>query len=312
MAIQEVANQIQKGDMGASIRNEIELMTSQLSFLNQAPPRLKSAETQLHFGNEVAFPEMGHDPNTIFERQIDQSNLLPVWFLEQGALKQRSVSRAVLTKPHDVNGKTFLPGTGWATGFMVSRDLLLTNNHVVPNLEVAGKLRFQFNFQLGADGSEQPTESFVPMIDGIFRTNQDLDYTLIQLERGAPSVNVPSGTAGERWGFIPLNEKPIFREDQRFNIIQHPAGRRKEIAVQNNQVSKLFENAVLYKTDTEPGSSGSPVFDNLWQIVALHHSGGQKDSKGNFINNAGIRIDKIVKDLQVHFAGQSVLTELDI
>ncbi len=107
-------------------------------------------------------------------------------------------------------------------------------------------------------------------------------------------------------------KKPIFREDQRFNIIQHPAGRRKEIAVQNNQVSKLFENAVLYKTDTEPGSSGSPVFDNLWQIVALHHSGGQKDSKGNFINNAGIRIDKIVKDLQVHFAGQSVLTELDI
>ncbi len=62
MAIQEVANQIQKGDMGASIRNEIELMTSQLSFLNQAPPRLKSAETQLHFGNEVRLSRNGARP----------------------------------------------------------------------------------------------------------------------------------------------------------------------------------------------------------------------------------------------------------
>ena len=30
---------------------------------------------------------------------------------------------------------------------------------------------------------------------------------------------------------------------------------------------------VRYRTNTEPGSSGSPCFDQNWSLVALHHSG---------------------------------------
>jgi V8-like Glu-specific endopeptidase len=30
---------------------------------------------------------------------------------------------------------------------------------------------------------------------------------------------------------------------------------------------------VTYKTNTQEGSSGSPCFDEDWQLVALHHSG---------------------------------------
>jgi hypothetical protein len=37
--------------------------------------------------------------------------------------------------------------------------------------------------------------------------------------------------------------------------------------IRNEQSSYLY-----YEADTEPGSSGSPVFNRQWEVVALHHS----------------------------------------
>ena len=311
-AIHRIATSIQNGELQASTRKEIELVMSQLNVLENAPPHLKRSEFRSPYGEEIEIPNPAAHPNAVLERIIDESDLLPVWFLEQGVKMQRSVARVVLTKPHTVDNTPFFPGTGWATGFMVSPNLLLTNHHVIPDIDFAKKLRFQFNFQLGSDGSEQPSDSFFPSTNGIFRTNVALDYTLIQLQQKESSTSGASIAAGERWGFIQLNEKPTFRKNQRFNIVQHPAGRRKEIALQNNRLLRLCENVVFYGTDTEPGSSGSPVFDNLWQIIAIHHAGGEQSTNGEFVNNAGIRIDKIVEDLRAHFAGEAVLAELGI
>ena len=102
--------------------------------------------------------------------------------------------------------------------------------------------------------------------------------------------------------------------------IQHPAGRPKEVALQDNRIVKVFAEVIRYETDTEPGSSGSPVFDNGWEIIALHHSGGDRapsDPSGNtWLNNEGIRIDAIVKDLLSQLAqlpgGDKVRNELGI
>jgi len=53
----------------------------------------------------------------------------------------------------------------------------------------------------------------------------------------------------------------------------------------------------------------------LWQIVALHHAGGDKDATGKWLNNEGIRIDAVINDLRDHFSSagrQDVLDELGI
>lgn len=307
-SIQDSARKI-SGIDATLVGNEIALLSERLEELSRRPPSLKTADFKHPVGKEVAFEEI-HGEQATFERIIDESDLLPVWFLEQGAQMQRSVARVVLTQPH----AGFPPGTGWATGFLVSPTLLLTNNHVIPDQAFSAKIRMQFNFQLGADGIEQPTESFFPVVDGAFHTNAALDYTLIRLRANPGGANGTVVNPGDNWGFVPMNPNPIFRDKQHLNIVQHPAGRRKEVALQNNEVDRLFENAVRYKADTEPGSSGSAVFNNLWQLIALHHAGGDFQN-GKWINNEGIRLDRISEDLRAHFEGTDqagVLTELGI
>jgi hypothetical protein len=292
---------------------EVELVASEIDASSQKPPEFKTKDFDIA-GAEEPFPPAGASTAEVFERIIDENDLLPVFFLEQGARTQRSVARVVLTKPHTVDGHTFPPGTGWATGFLVSPTLFLTNNHVIPDQAFAKKIRVQFNFQLGHDGLEQTTESFFPELGDVFHTNAGLDYTLIRLRPNQISGDggMTLANPGQHWGFIPLNPSPVYRSKQSFNIIQHPSGRRKEVALQNNVIQKLFENAVRYETDTEPGSSGSPVFDNLWQLVALHHAGGDLDPvTQKWLSNEGIRIDRIIADLRT-VASLEVQGELGI
>jgi len=122
--------------------------------------------------------------------------------------------------------------------------------------------------------------------------------------------------AGSKWGFIPLRDTIAYAPGQRLNVIQHPRGRRKEVALQSNTVTNIFTNHVRYSTDTEPGSSGSPVLNNSWDLVALHHAAGSQDGTGDWLDNQGVRVDKIVADLRSQLAGstagQAVLSELGI
>lgn len=271
-------------------------------------PHVSTVEFPFEVGQQIELPDDSEptlgDP---MERIIDEANFLPVSFLERGVEVQRAVARVVLTQPHVVPQGVFPAGTGWATGFMISPSLFLTNNHVIPNAAFAGKIRMQFNFQLSIDGLDLMTDSYFPDAADLFHTNAALDYSVIRMR---PNNGV---LPGDIWGFIPLTPVQFFRQRQHFNIIQHPQGRRKEIAIQDNMIEQLFTDVVRYRADTEPASSGSPVLDNLWMLVALHHAGGAQDSDGKWLNNQGIRSDRIVADLRDHFSQQpDVLTELGI
>jgi len=72
------------------------------------------------------------------------------------------------------------------------------------------------------------------------------------------------------------------------NIIQHPNGEPKQLAIRNNQVVDELELFLHYRTDTDPGSSGSPVFNDQWEVVALHHSGVPKrNEQGQVVTSDG-------------------------
>ena len=287
----------------------VDLVEQQLHDLETPRPSMATSESDVA-GELVDFPELNNDS---LERVIGRKNFLRVSFLEKALDVQRSVARIVLTEPFGSLG----PGDGFGTSFLVGTDLLITNNHVVPDKDFLKKIRVQFNFQKDSVGIDRPTQSFSPIDDPQevdFHTNAALDYTVIRLQ-SRPSASGPIA-AGDEWGTIRLNSSVRFFRDQRLNIIQHPQGRQKELVVQDNKIDRLFQNAVRYTADTEPGSSGSPVFDNHWRLVALHHSGGDRNANGQFINNEGIRIDRIVDDLRAHFGavdgGSAVTAALGI
>src|SRR5437868_724018 len=69
----------------------------------------------------------------LIERIIGQNNLMPVRFLEAGVVWSKAVGRVAI-KFED------LPEAGLGTGFMVSKSLFMTNNHVIPDKDFAKKL----------------------------------------------------------------------------------------------------------------------------------------------------------------------------
>ncbi|MEB3281251.1 MAG: family 10 glycosylhydrolase [Lyngbya sp.] len=88
-------------------------------------------------------------------------------------------------------------------------------------------------------------------------------------------------------------------------IIQHPQGKRKQVVVSSNRTIKLYKNYLYYEADIDFGSSGSPVFNQQWQLVALHNmaileredSGDSNDGETNVIAEQGVRICRIVEDI---------------
>jgi V8-like Glu-specific endopeptidase len=176
---------------------------------------------------------------------------------------------------------------GPGSGFLIAADLLLTNHHVLPTAETAAGTVAEFNYQAAWGGELEPVRRFT-CDPTFFHNDKALDYAIVRVN-GAP---------GELYGFVNLAQHADATVNDFVSIIQHPQGGPKKIAFTDNKVSAVFENLVQYSTDTEPGSSGSPVFNQDWQIVGLHHRGGGlagPDGKKYFTNEA-IQIGAVVRD----------------
>ena len=87
-------------------------------------------------------------------------------------------------------------------------------------------------------------------------------------------------------------------EEEFANVISHPAGRMKEISIQQNEVQWQDDMVVHYTSDTEPGSSGASVCNNTWQLIALHHASKPSNVEKFPVLNEGIKLSAIAADLE--------------
>lgn len=225
-----------------------------------------------------------HDGLAI-ERIIGQDDLFPISYLEAGLQAASPVCRIEI---RDRIGRVL----GHATGFLVSPSLLLTNNHVLENYETAQFSRAQFNYEVDLDLKERPMKTFRFTPERLFITDQKLDFTLVAIEDMSDD-----GAKVSDFGFLPLipqTGKGLVGEY--VSIIQHPSGAPKAVAIRENQIMDVFDDYVHYSTDTMPGSSGSPVYNDEWIVICLHHAGVPDPKNGaEFIANEGIRISSIIQ-----------------
>jgi endonuclease G, mitochondrial len=241
------------------------------------------------------------------ERIIGNSDLMGIQFLERGIAVGRFVGRINI---RNNGGQTI----GYGTGFMVSPRLMLTNNHVLEDIQNAKLSIIEFDYQLDRRGNRLPVASFLLQPEVFFMTDKALDYTLVAV--GEKSIE---NTPISHYGWNPLIEEAgKILISQPVNIIQHPRGEYKQFVFRENKLVDLLPQFAHYTADTEPGSSGSPVFSDLWEVIALHHAGvPKKDSNGNliakdgtiwrngmdpknldWIANEGIRISSLVADVK--------------
>ncbi len=215
-----------------------------------------------------------------------QSTLLPIAFLEMGLQRAKAVARM------DLGSR------GLGTGFLIADDLLLTNHHVLEDKAQARTAKAQFNYQQMLSGLDASYDEYYLDPDSLFETSLNDDWAVVKVK---PKQGV---LAGKKWSSLMLIEQDPKIDDFTI-IIQHPSGGPKQIALYHNVIAFVDPNKriVQYLTDTEPGSSGSPVFDTRWNLIAVHHSGGWLSEPGNdpkqkFYRNEGIHIHAIIEGLK--------------
>ena len=209
-------------------------------------------------------------------------------------------------------------GNRQGTGFLLTagdlgldpkEDLVvLTNFHVVNERGSGGGLQ--------PDAVEVIFEAVNPSIKYsvdsiIWGSDQDHhDATLLKLKQHVEGVEP----------MVFAKQLPILQDEPRVYIIGHAGGQELAFSFQDNEliahegppdgkpgiphVCRLH-----YRAPTEGGSSGSPVFNALWQIVALHHKGGKtgmpklNGEEGTYAANEGISIQSIREAIKTNPKG---------
>lgn len=223
------------------------------------------------------------------ERVVGKPDFLPAWFLQRGAELRRTVAqvRAVSAAGRVMSG----------TGFLVGPGLLLTNAHVLdwsdvkgPGLdEIAPRSFAVFDYEDLHTGVPGETFTFALQPEHVLLSSpwDEFDYALVAL---AP-LDARGRTRISDFGFNRLSSdlgkiavgEPVF-------IIQHPHGQPKQVVLSDNRLIRRddADPYLTYEADTDSGSSGAPVFNRQWEVVALHHAPQiARNAEGAILSKSG-------------------------
>jgi MinD-like ATPase involved in chromosome partitioning or flagellar assembly len=146
------------------------------------------------------------------------------------------------------------------------------------------------------DSVRVSSEGFGVVYEGVevLFSSPTLDFTLGRPLKGflpslesypiAPSVPVPDGR-------------------NRVYLIGYPRGHGLSFSMNDNLLLDHENPYIHYRAPTEAGSSGSPVFDEEWRLIGVHHRGGQNIPRlhgraGTYEANEAIWIGAILQALR--------------
>jgi endonuclease G, mitochondrial len=245
----------------------------------------------------------------IHEAVILRDDMVPFGFLRGGIIAAQAVAKLLVPRrengePKLVNGKPEIHiGTGW----VIAPGLIMTNCHVVnarnqgepPASEAdlqaqasAMSVLFDYDDEGAVGNTVAPIEliAWDPALD--YALIRVADTTRAALPRAAAAISdVRPGSA------------------MAVNIIQHPDGRPKRFGIRNNLLTAATPTEIRYFTDTLGGSSGSPVLNDRWEVVAVHRGtafvrGVKFQGRSIAYVNVGTQITAILQHLQKAHTGK--------
>ncbi|BAJ62818.1 trypsin-like peptidase domain-containing protein [Anaerolinea thermophila] len=214
------------------------------------------------------------------------------------------------------------------TGFLIAPDWVMTAYHVVQEIHQGliapqqVRVRFQHllpphqavpaageEFALAKDWLvdwSPPSPAELADTEDTLPTPQEMDYAILRLAEPAGLLPVSSALPSSPprgWMGLP-GIFPAVNEEDALIIVQHPLGAPLKFALDTQGILGWNANRtrLLYRTNTQAGSSGSPCFTLDWQLIALHQ---------RRLNNAnqGCSMESIVRLMQEH--GISLPENLD-
>lgn len=232
-----------------------------------------------------------------------------VSFLSNGAKCVSGVVK-ILVPRYEQGEKIYasgnIPFISSGTGWLISSNFLITNYHVIENRDeyndenildedlqkqvINSKVHFFFD-QEGLEGKLVDVSELI-----VFDKDPTKDFAVLKLSGSPKDIS-----------FLPVsNKKVILPEPNQtvqgrvikplaVNIIQHPGGGPKRVTLRNNLVYSAEYPLLHYYTDTLGGSSGSPVFDDSWQVIGLHRAAVFKQTEFN-----GKKLGYINQGVQIH------------
>lgn len=235
--------------------------------------------------------EAPEEAQRAFERQIGGKDTQPCWFLTKGAETRRRVGR--------IHVRDARRRVGWATGFLVAPNLMVTNQHVLDSLDTARFSRVEFDYEETFEGEILPSAIFDLAPSELFMSDPasgGLDYALVAVEsRARADSGRPDAELAEFGHHVLVREEGKLVKGELIHAIHHPEGQPRQVSLRENRLMAL-ENPALqgmwmhYETDTERGSSGAPLYNDQWEVVGIHHMGVEKrDQEGKILAIGGGR-----------------------
>lgn len=180
------------------------------------------------------------------------------------------------------------------TGFLISEDVFMTNEHCVGSASDAVGLTVAFNHVLGVPEADYDVYDCSEFIGN----NSTLDFALVRCQ----------GSPGAQLGFADLSEQS-FGVGEALYIIQQNCDYYTDRSCDHNKkfsegrITKV-DDEYTHNADTLGGSSGSPVFSKATnQVIAIHHAGLGNNGQGRGVENYAVPMDKIVRHIQANFPG---------
>lgn len=272
---------------------------------------LKAVERAARAGTQATAPMAGQAPGggplVIPQKVLFRNTLLPDSFVTLAAERAKSVAR--LSVPAYEGGQARLlpsgnPGGVYGTCWLIGSSHLVTNWHVITAradgepapadddlaLQVANT-RVEFDY-VRRDMQVQPLTGAK-----LVHRNPALDFVVLELPQPVARAPLPlATTAPQASEAVPMAA----------NIIQHPAGEPRQFGIRDNLVAVVQGTDLAYFTDTAGGSSGSPVCDDQWRVIALHKASSAQFGNFSFQGkstawvNVGTLVGAIVDDLKTN------------
>jgi hypothetical protein len=213
------------------------------------------------------------------EKVFGDDGIVSKSWLDRG----RGMARAV--------GRIELNGRGFGSGFVMDAGMLrrgwtgqvlITNNHVVSRTDA----------EAGRPGD----------VEVVFESGQRLRIDEVLWESGVDDLDV---TIAKLDGVV---EAPAYRvradspsDGARLYLISYPGGGELSFSLEDNRLLEQDGTWLHYRTPSLPGSSGGPVFDAKWDLVAIHRGGSETMARlsgaGVHPANEGIALTRVITRL---------------